>query len=222
MATVTAPLCVSTPPASYARMVMVRSEPAGSVMMPSATRSVTEILKTILAAMSGAVTSTTTVATVVPERSALTSRVVSAGRDRDPVGSLGKQEPSANRDAIAAATRTGTVPGTRKPPLRRNTNRRGPSNSSESGRYRRVARPHRRHQSGSVHDSDTGVVGGPTDGPARRIPIPVRDRGRQLHGCLVRERVERRCHCDRKGSQRHGDRQIPREGRQRQRDRGIG
>src|SRR2546425_13157777 len=115
MATVTAPLCVSTPPASYARMVMVRSEPAGSVMMPSATRSVTEILKTSLAAMSGAVTSTTTVATVVPERSALTSRVVSAGRDRDPVGSLGKQEPSANRDAIAAATRTGTLPGTGSP-----------------------------------------------------------------------------------------------------------
>src|SRR2546428_668148 len=119
-------------------MVMGRSEPAGSVMMPSATRSVPEILKTSLAAMSGAVTSTTTVATVVPERSALTSRVDSAGRDRDPVGSLGKQEPSANRDAIAAAARTGTVPGTRKPLLRRNTNGRGPSNPSESGRYRRV------------------------------------------------------------------------------------
>ena len=74
---VTDPACVSIPPASKARIVMVRWEPAGNVMAPAATPSVTGRLNTSGVGISGAATFTTTVATAVPETSALMTSVPS-------------------------------------------------------------------------------------------------------------------------------------------------
>src|SRR5438093_11061404 len=70
--------CVSTPPASEARIVIVRPEPARSAMVPDATWLTIGILNNC-DGMSGAVTSTTTVATAVPVRSAVTMSFDSAG-----------------------------------------------------------------------------------------------------------------------------------------------
>ena len=72
--TVAAPLWVSTPPASNARIVILRAVPAGIVMVPLATPSATTMLNTSGVEMSGAVTSTTTVATAVPTTFAVTAR----------------------------------------------------------------------------------------------------------------------------------------------------
>src|SRR6266516_1062769 len=84
MVTVTDPLCVSTPPASKARSVIVRFEPAGTVMLPAALPLTMGMLNTSIAGMYGAVTSATMVATIVPERLALTPSVPSP-----PVGPTG-------------------------------------------------------------------------------------------------------------------------------------
>ena len=72
--TVAVPLWVSTAPASYARIVIVRLEPAGMVMVPLATPLATTMLNTSGVVMSDAVTSTTTVATAVPATFAVTAR----------------------------------------------------------------------------------------------------------------------------------------------------
>src|SRR5881394_828772 len=68
--TVVLPRCVSTELTSYAWIVIVRFDPAGIVIVPDATPLSTGILKTKGVVMSGAVTSTTTIAAVVPARSA--------------------------------------------------------------------------------------------------------------------------------------------------------
>src|SRR2546425_3130708 len=141
MFTVADPVCVRTPPASKARIVKVRAEPAGSVTVPKATPPTTGMLNTSGGTMSAAVTSTTTVATDVPDTSARTSNMVSTGPGRAPVGSRGRHEPSARTEASVAAIRT------RSTALRRDAHRRGPSNPLERGRDRRVARTPRRHRS---------------------------------------------------------------------------
>src|SRR6266849_4373011 len=98
MVIVIEPLWVSTPAASNARMVTVRLEPAGTVMVPRATPLTTGMLNTSAFGMSGAVTSTTTVATDVPETSARMLRVASP-----PVGStaFGVQETHTTKHARA-------------------------------------------------------------------------------------------------------------------------
>src|SRR2546425_4327732 len=181
MFTVADPVCVRTPPASKARIVKVRAEPAGSVTVPKATPPTTGMLNTSGGTMSAAVTSTTTVATDVPDTSARTSNMVSTGPGRAPVGSRGRHEPSARTEASVAAIRT------RSTALRRDAHRRGPSNPLERGRDRRVARTPRRHQTGRVYGSDAGVMCGPADTTGRGIPVPVLDRGGQLHGLIYHD-----------------------------------
>ena len=69
--TTVAPVCVSTPPASYARRAMARLEPAETRIVPAATPLTAEMLNTSGVGISDAETSTTTVATVVPVSTAL-------------------------------------------------------------------------------------------------------------------------------------------------------
>ena len=118
MSIVTAPLWVAIPPASNARRVMVRLEPEETVMAPVAWCCVTGMLKTRDGVMSAAATSTTTVATAVPDRSARTSSVASATtRGRVPVGSVARHETATNAANDVAAIRR-AVCGTRPTALR--------------------------------------------------------------------------------------------------------
>src|SRR2546422_1396732 len=87
------------PPASKARMTIVRSEPAGMVSVPEATPAATGTLKTTVVGRSGAEMSTTTVATDVPETSALMRRVASP-----PAGATASPEHAANSRREASAT----------------------------------------------------------------------------------------------------------------------
>src|SRR6266849_9910191 len=98
MVIVIEPLWVSTPAASNARMLTVRFEPAGTVTVPRATPLTTGMLNTSAVGMSGAVTSTTTVATDVLETSARMLSVASP-----PVGPIpfGLQETHATTHARA-------------------------------------------------------------------------------------------------------------------------
>ena len=75
MSLVTEPECVLMPDASKAFRVNVRSEPAGTVTVPVATPLTIGMLNANGVEMSGAVTTTTTVATGTVETSALTNRV---------------------------------------------------------------------------------------------------------------------------------------------------
>src|SRR6267143_1826756 len=84
---------------------MVRLEPATTLMVPAATALAVGMLNTSGVGMSGAVTSTTTVAISVPERFALTRSRASTARLSPPVGSGGRQALSARRDATAAVIR---------------------------------------------------------------------------------------------------------------------
>src|SRR5438128_8493790 len=156
MFAVTDPWCVSTPPASKARIVMVRLEPDGMVTGPEATRSTTGMLNTSGVGMSAPVTSTTTVITAVAERSAWTRRLASTGRRPDPVGS--EQAPIATikaspiRRGNAAVTDLGPTRAT----LRGNGDGRRPGGALEVPDDRRPAGTHGRHKPGAV---DTGACG---------------------------------------------------------------
>jgi hypothetical protein len=89
------------PPASKARILMVRFEPAGSAMVPDATPLTTGMLNTNGVSMSDAVTSTTTVTAAVADTLAVTTRV--ARPPGGPVPSLAEHEASTIRDVRAAA-----------------------------------------------------------------------------------------------------------------------
>ena len=65
---------------------MVRLEPAGMVIVPVAVPATMPMLNTRAWAMSGAVTSTTRVATAVADTSAVSSSLASAGVGRVSVG----------------------------------------------------------------------------------------------------------------------------------------
>ena len=107
MLTVTDPRCVSTPPASKACIVILRPEPAGSVIVPEATPLAMGILNTSNEVMSGAVTSTTRLATAAADTSALTTRVArSAGGS---VRSCGMHAPSASNAAKVAGKKVRPV-----------------------------------------------------------------------------------------------------------------
>src|SRR2546427_9953653 len=80
-------------------MTIVRSEPAGMVSAPEATPAATGTLNTTVVGRSGAETSTTTVATDVPETSALMKRVASP-----PPGATASPEHAANSRREASAT----------------------------------------------------------------------------------------------------------------------
>src|SRR5213593_575376 len=148
---------------------MVRPEPARRVMVPDATLLAIGILNTTGVGMSGAVTSTTTVATAVPERSACTISVVWAGGE--PVGSCPTHEPRASMRTRATAP----LPARAPVALGADGNRRGPSGASSGGGYRGNAGTHPGHQSGSVYGGNAGVISRPRDGRGRRIPVPVLD-----------------------------------------------
>src|SRR6185436_10326834 len=77
MSSTVEPLCVRIPPASYARRATVRSEPAGTTIVPDATPAEMGILNNNAVGMSGAVTSATNVATAVADTSARTISVPS-------------------------------------------------------------------------------------------------------------------------------------------------
>src|SRR3989442_998314 len=89
-------------------MTIVRSEPAGMVSAPEATPAATGTLNTTVVGRSGAETSTTTVATDVPETSALMRRVASP-----PPAATASPEHAANSRREATATNgelVGAVP----------------------------------------------------------------------------------------------------------------
>src|SRR5438552_15479113 len=85
-------------------MVIVRPEPARSVIAPDATPLTIGILNNGDVGRSGAVTSTTTVATEVPGRLARTRSGVSAPR-AEPVGWVERHDPRPSRNRSAAALR---------------------------------------------------------------------------------------------------------------------
>ena len=85
---------------------MVRLEPAGTVIVPAAIPLATGMLNINGVGMSGAVNWTTTVATSVPETSALTRRIACSARPSGPVGSRSKHELSARMAPSAVAMRT--------------------------------------------------------------------------------------------------------------------
>src|SRR5438094_4699626 len=219
MFTVTDPWCVSTPPASKARIVMVRLEPDGMVTGPEATRSTTGMLNTSGVGMSAPVTSTTTVITAVAERSAWTRRLASTGRRPDPVGS--EQAPIATIKAspIRRGNAAVTDLGPTRPTLRGNGDGRRPGGALEGPDDRRSAGTHRSHKSGAVDPGDCGVIGPPTHGPRRWVPVPIRDRGRQLQRSPDRQRVGRRRNGDAVPSQRDRDGHVVGQRRQDRRDR---
>src|SRR5258705_4575743 len=99
---VTDPVCVSTPPASYAWRVMVRLEPARTLMGPAATPLTVGMLNTNGVGMSDAVTSTTTTATVVPVSSALMNSCAWTSPPSTPAGSCDRHELHARSDSSVA------------------------------------------------------------------------------------------------------------------------
>src|SRR5438093_4921346 len=187
MSSVTDPLYVSTPPASKARMVTVRVAPAGTLMVPDATRPTTGMLNTSLVGMSGAATSTTTIAAAVADRSGRTNKLAST--PAEPVGSPGRHAPSATPVTSAVATRMRRV---RRTALRGYTDRRGPRRSMERGGYRRGPHTRRRHDSSIIDRGDPRVIGGPGDGAGHGVPVRVFDRGRQVDRSASCRSEERR------------------------------
>ncbi len=129
------PRCVSTPPASNACIVMVRFEPAGSVIVPDATPLAMGILNTSSVVMSGAVTSTTRLATVAADTSARTSSVTRSSGGS--VRSRGTHAPTASRASRAAGSEARPVCGMTR--LRSDADRRGPHRPLERREYVGVA-----------------------------------------------------------------------------------
>src|SRR2546428_4156802 len=110
---VTEPLCVSTPPASYARMAMVRLEPDGMVMVPDARPPAMGMLNVSAVGMSAPVTSATKVrseehTTALQTRSDLACRPLLLS-----IGSLDRQDPSPSVETRAAASHRRLVQSTR-------------------------------------------------------------------------------------------------------------
>src|ERR1051325_3891520 len=205
MFTVMDPWCVSTPPESKARIVMVRLEPDGMVTGPEATRSTIGMLNTSGVGMSAAVTSTTTVIAAVAERSARTRRLASTGRRPDPVGS--EQAPIATIKAspIRRSNAAVTDLGPSCPTLWGNGDERRPGSALEGADDARGAGAHGRHEPRAVDPGDGRVVRRPTPRPCRWVPVPIGDRGRQLHRSPDRQRVGRRGNGDAVPSQRDRD-----------------
>src|SRR5690349_14795717 len=104
------------------------------------------MLNTSVVGMSGAVTSTTTVPAVVPDRSAVTRSAVSTeGGGRTLVGSRPKHDPMPRKQTTAAASALGRR--MRLAGLGGNLERRAPGCSLERGDDHRVASALRRHES---------------------------------------------------------------------------
>src|SRR4029077_1088203 len=174
-------------------------ETGETAIVPLATLPATAILNTSGVAMSGAVTWTTTVATSVPERSALTRRIACSARPSGPAGSCGKHELSARMDPSAAMNRRRA----RRICLRRDDDRRGTGDSLKDRRYRGCTRTGRSHESGAAHDGDAGVERGPGGCPCCRIALRILDSRGELRGggipvAVPREPevVQGRRHCD--------------------------
>src|SRR6266576_1069695 len=95
--TVTDPAFVSTPLAAYARIANVRLGPAGTLIVSAATPLLTGMLKRRGGVMSGALTSTTTIAAELPAASTRTKRAV----EGPPVRPGSRHDAKATSDASA-------------------------------------------------------------------------------------------------------------------------